>query len=401
MWSKITAFFMSIIAFFMGLFGIGPKDPPVEKPGTLSFADALVQYMPEDENYMVSPLSAAIAFGMLANGARGDTLTQILGVLGIEELGGYNEYIASLIKKYSKADFLKLSICDSVWLNTDNAGGISFKKSFTDVLKDYYEAQKGFVTNANAVETINAWVSDKTQGRIPTIIDSSDFLCYLINAIYFKATWEKAFNEGATSKDVFTSRDGSRSRIDFMHARDEYNYYESSDGTKIVELPYVNMSYGEDGRIRDGYSDLNLSMYVILSDGEVYPEYLLNNVTLSPATVILSMPKFKTEFDFELKDILVDMGMTDAFDPERADLTNAFDNLGARNAYVSEAVQKTYISVDEQGTEAAAVTAIGIKTTSIGNTPRTVVFDADRPFTYVVRDNSNGEILFMGEYAFS
>lgn len=395
MWSKLIAFFMSIVAFFCGLFGLPFPEEPVGTPSDPGFADTLLQYAPEDKNYMLSPLSISVAFAMLANGAQGETQRQILDVLGIENLNEYNTFIAYLTESYSKTDFLTLNLSDSIWLNTEYAGDVTFAKDFTDTLAEYYSAESGTVTYTDALSRINAWVAEKTQNRITEIIDDPEFLCCLLNAIYFRASWQNPFNKDSTAKDTFFSRDGSRPEIDFMNTVGTYGYYSDNRGTQVAELPYL--SYDEDSKISSG---LDISMYIILSEGRVYPEYLLDNISLTEAEVTLSIPKFETEYEVKLNGILQEMGMEDVFDVGKADIRACFNNLGNNTPYVSDAIHKTFISVDEKGTEAAAVTAILVKETASGSLQK-VNFKADRPFTYVIRDNSNGEILFMGEYAFA
>ena len=219
----------------------------------------------------------------------------------------------------------------------------------------------------------------------------------LINAVYFKGRWQNEFNKNATSKDTFTDRNGKESQIDFMHKTSWINYSQE-DGVQIIELPYLNREekFDENGEyIETNMLDLDVSMYLMMADTDFNPDYILNNAELSSSYISLSVPKFTVEYSAELNDILKNIGIKRAFQ-QNAEFGNMFDN---GNMWITDTIHKTYIKVDEEGTEAAAVTAVGMGGSSLP--PEPIKVDFDKPFTFVIRDNTSGNILFMGEYAFA
>ena len=378
--------------------GFNPKQD-AGKWDNLTFADKLNANMPVDKNYMFSPLSIKMALMMAANGASGETLEEILKVTGVEDLESYNNSTRAMLDKYSESDILTLNVSNSIWINSDKTPQ-RFSKTYQDMLSKTFDATSDIVTDKNAVSEINGWVNDKTEGKIPTIIteDNKDFWAMLVNAVYFKGRWLNEFNKGATEKDVFTSRDSSQTEIDFMNRR-AWMSYANTDGVSIVALPYLTRQdvFDENGehietKKLDG---VNISMYLMMSDGSFSPEEVLNKAEMDSTYITLSVPKFNIEYSTGLNDILKTIGINRAFE-ENAEFEKMFDN---GNMWIDSSVHKTYINVDEEGTEAAAVTALGMAGSAMPPEPIEVKFN--KPFTFVIKDNANGEILFMGEYAFA
>ena len=365
----------------------------------LNFADEMNTYMPKDKNYMFSPLSVKLAFLLAANGAEGETLDEVLDTFEIDDLEKANEEARAMIDKYSKTDLLRLDIANSIWINSDESPS-DFNKEYKEKVKDLLDAESRTVNNNNAVETINNWVNEKTNKKIPSIIDDSGFASALVNAIYFKGAWEIKFNKGATKKDEFTSRNGEKTEIDFMRNTEHYNYC-SKNNMQIIELPYTTSRdiFDDEGRyIKTEYlDDTRVSMYVIMSDDEYNPVEAIENAAFSDEFILLYMPKFKTEYSKELSEIIRKMGINAAF---KGGFGKMFD-IG--DMYISKVLHKTYIDVDEDGTEAAAVTAILMKATGafLEPAPEPITVKFNKPFTYVIKDKVNGEILFVGQYAFA
>lgn len=349
------------------------------------FADKLNAEMPADKNYMFSPLSIKIALAMAANGAEGETREEMLQALGIDDLDAYNAYIKGLMETYAKQSLFQLNIANSIWLNTDYVPGVRFSAPFSELIAAYYSGESREVNNGNAVDEVNAWVDEKTNGKIPEILSESDFLACLVNAVYFKADWRTPFQPEATYEQDFTDRAGAVHSIDFMHDTRYVDYYE--DGTlQAVKLPYKT----------DGGLDIN--MYIALADREL-PDLLtrLGTLEFQSRRVQLALPKFEAEFSTELKESMQKLGMLRAFDETAAQFGPMYDKPVP--SWIGSILHKSYIKVDEAGTEAAAVTAVVMPGGS-AMPEEPVVFTADRPFTYVIRDDANGEILFAGEYAF-
>ncbi len=362
-----------------------------------NFVDKLNAQMPEDKNYMFSPLSVKMAFAMAANGAGGETKSQLLNALEIDDLENYNQTVKAMIDTYNQSDILKFNIANSIWMNQDKTAQ-NFSEGFQKVLSESFHAQAGKVTGTNALETINGWVDKQTNGKIKSIISDSNFWAMLVNAVYFKGAWEDEFYEGATSKEAFTDRNGQKTDIDFMHQTGYLNYYKDAD-VEVIELPYKNsaVKIDENGEYEgfDRY-DFDISMYAVKG---TYRDAALKEIAdgkLSRTYIDLSFPKFKVEFSTDLNDYMKNLGITDAFDGQKADFKSMFDS---GNMWITKALHKTYIAVDEKGTEAAAVTAIGMAGSALPPQPVTVKFN--EPFTFVIRDNTSGEVLFIGEYAFA
>lgn len=365
------------------------------------FADKLHSLMPRDKNYIYSPLSIKMALALAANGAEGETRDEILNAAGIEDLNGFNELSREMIEKYSEADALRLDISNSIWINKSKTDQ-NFSDEYKKRIGLFFGGEANTVHDGDAVKTINNWVSDKTNGRIPAVTDSNEFWAMLINTVYFKGAWASEFYPENTKKGEFTDRGGEKSEIDFMNKTAWINYF--ADGkTQIAELAYKNWAdnFSASGEYlgTQRYENIDISMFIILSEGQVSsPEALISEKAgaglFENRFVALSIPKFEIEFEASLDDILKRLGILRAFD-ETAQFSNMFDK---DNMWITDAIHKTFIKVDEKGTEAAAATALSMAKTSLP--PEPVRFVADRPFTFMIRDNISGEVLFAGKFAF-
>lgn len=339
-----------------------------------------------DANMMISPLSASMALGMTANGAEDETLRAMRTTLGFGDLpedsvnAACRGLIAQLLARDAKVDF---QLANSVW----HEQTFSVEEPFLDAARTQFNAEVRAINfrDPAAPRTISSWAESATGGRIKDLIQRIDPLevMFLVNAVYFKAPWSKAFEEGGTRPADFTRTDGSRVSISMM----------SSDATR----PFVQSEEIEAVELL--YGDSAFSMVVVMPAQGRKLDDLVNSLSpdrwaqwlsaLRPGRVMLSMPKFKFDFGQRLDDALKAMGMAIAFDAELAD----FDRITrVRNdVYISRVEHKTFIDVHEKGTEAAAATAVGIGVTSA---PPQVTFD--RPFLFVIRERSLGTILFIG-----
>ncbi|NLO42940.1 MAG: serpin family protein [Bacteroidales bacterium] len=347
-----------------------------------NFAWNLNSFMPTDKNYMFSPFSVKMALAMAAVGADGRTRDEILDTLKIEDMEEFNEFSKQIIKEYSENEKVKLNIANSLWLNTDYYKNVDFEDSFKNTVSNYYDADSEKVNNTNAVETVNNWVKNKTNDKITELISDSDFLAYIVNAIYFKGEWAVQFQERATKKAEFTDRNGKKTEIDFMNMTGYFDYYEDSY-VQMLKLPY---------------KDRKTSMYIAIPAGRAM-DLDKRIEKMESKRVQIRLPKFKTEFSLELIDTLSQMGIKTAFNPDKADFKNMFTDT-SDNICISDVIHKTFINVDENGTEAAAVTGVGMAGSGMPTEPP-IIFNANKPFTYFIRDDINEEILFMGEYAYA
>lgn len=378
---------------FNGTLYVGCGTPVAINP---NFVDKINAQMPDTKNYMFSPLSIQMAFMMAANGATGETLNEILKALEISNKNEYNEMAKVLISEYKNSGAVELNIANAIWLNEDNTDFV-FDKDYTDILNQYFEAKVSISDNKKIVNDVNDWVNDKTKGKIPTIIDDPDFTAILLNAIYFKGAWADEFSEHATLPNDFTDKNGKKHSIDFMTKTDSINYFKD-EFIEVVELPYRNYTYNEKCDEFKRY-DTDISMYLVRNRFEYQDEMLTKCIEDNKLTSIymnFSMPKFCVEYSAGISDIMKNLGINTAFDKKYADFTKM---VTGGNMYITDAIHKTYISVDEKGTEAAAVTAITMDATSAMR-PEPVKISYDTPFTFVIRDNKNGITLFVGEFAY-
>lgn len=342
-----------------------------------------------DKNFMISPLSLSMALAMTWNGADGETKAVMQKVL---KLDGYtdqevNEYYEKLREGLLKTDpSTKLAIANSIWTNKN----IKFKDDFIRLNNEYFNSTVESVdfSDANSVKLMNKWAADNTNNLITHVLDKTNpnALMYLMNALYFKGIWTSEFNSRNTSSKPFYSEDGQTKNVDMMHQKSSFNYNENQI-MQIVELPYGNQAFSmivllpkEGNKLADVTQELQNSN----SWGNLVSE-------LRSTQVDLYLPKFKTEYSRVLNDVLEKMGMGIAFEPGAAD----FSRMTDADAFISFVEQFTYINTDEVGTEAAAVTVVGIELTSY-QPDRTATFNANRPFIYIIRENSTGSILFMG-----
>ena len=375
-----------------------------EQPG--SFADALVRELDAEGNWSVSPYSIRLCLAMLANGAKGETQQELLNALSIDDLDAFNQSVKELLETYdSYARIMSLETANSLWLNQSQLGGEGeFLPDYVRGMDEFFRAAVEEVTNADSVERVNAWVSEKTHGKIPTILteDNREFVTALVNAVYFKAAWENEFNEERTDKADFTNADGTTGTVDMMHQTDGFGYY-ATPGIEALEMPYKN--YAVDNEVGDNWEyfrDADFSMYLIKADDTLDVQNFLDNAEFTYGDVNVSVPKFKVEYSAALDEALQALGVRTVYDPENADLSAMLDpsSLPGQQHFLDTVLHKTYIAVDEKGTEAAAVTAAMTgEGSAMPSRPELVrIFTADEPFWFVIRDNAKGEILFTGRY---
>ena len=340
-------------------------------------------------NLMISPPSAYLALAMTLNGADKETKTEMLKALSadnisIDELNmGLYDWMTSLMSKDRTA---KLSIANSIWLRD----GFNANKNFLQTNADFYSAYIRSLdfSDSSAPETINKWVKEATNETIDKIVDeiSQDVMMYLINAIYFKGDWKVQFTANKTYEGDFNTP-GGPVKTDFMNRRGEINYLQSNGMTGAV-LPYLDEQFAFVGLLpaegktpKDLINDLSaLDLLSLMKNKEA-------------KNIELSLPKFESSYEDSLNNELSSLGMKTAFEPYKADFSLMREDL-VQDLYIGEVRQKTYIKVDEKGTEAAAVTSVAPETTSMPVELPRLVFD--RPFVYAILDVTTGIPLFIG-----
>lgn len=339
-----------------------------------------------DGNALESPLSLSLALSMTAGGAAAKTEQCMVSTLGFENYSAeeIGSFYKNVLERLSQADTsTRLEIADAIWADKK----IPVKEDFTGYAADKFNAD---VRNADfgshaAVDEINRWCAAHTNGKIGSILDklTPDMAMVLLNAVYFYGNWVHDFNN--TRPQQFTDIDGHRRNIDMMHTKGRLNYAETGK-FRIVELPYGNGNYVMDVLLPQNESGFKEAAAELDSDQW---EELCGK--LGPASVNLALPKFKLEYEIRYDDTLQKLGMAPAFNKD-ADFSRMSDFPLA----IGLVKQKTFINVTEKGTEAAAVTAVGMLLTSAGP-DQSISFIADRPFIFAIRERTTGAILFLGQ----
>ncbi len=349
----------------------------------------LINCQEEGKNSLVSPLSAIYALGMAANGASGETLSQMENTLGMKK-GDLNLYLYSLMANLKKDPGSKFNLANSVWF-TDSKR-FTVNKEFLQTNADYYGAdiyREPF--NNSTVKKINKWVSEETNGMIKDIVNDSlindNAVMCLINALCFEAEWEETYTEDDVEEGTFTNADSKKSKCDFMYGEESY-FIEDENATGFVK-PYLNSNFEFVAILPN--KDVTVDEYLSSLNGEKLTKMLNSS---RGAIVKTSIPKFEAEFEFSISKQLEKMGMHLAFDPAKAD----FSGLGTSktgNIYINEAKQKIYISVAEKGTKAGAATVISFFDSLIPYEETKEVY-LNRPFVYMIVDTVTDVPLFMG-----
>lgn len=340
-----------------------------------------------ETNVILSPLSVSMALGMAANGAAGDTWSAMRDALryGTLDRTEINRSYRGLLDLLRGADpKVRLDIANSIW----SREGFPVLQEFIDSNRQYLDAEVRSLdfSRADAADIINAWVSEKTQGKIPSIVDgpiSELVMMYLINAVYFKGSWADRFNPDLTRDDTFLAPDGVRLPVKMMSRSGSIRYHQDALA-EIADLPYG----------WDRYSMAVLLPRPGVSLGELREalqptQWASWLESLRETSMDLQLPRFTLSYETRLVDVLAKLGMGIAFDPNRADFTGI---NAAGDLHISDVRHKTFVKVDEEGTEAAAVTSVEIGTTSMPPVMR-----VDRPFVFVIHERHTGAILFIGQ----
>jgi serpin B len=341
-------------------------------------------------NVLISPTSISLALAMTCNGAAGatrDAMEQTLGISALTAEAANSAY-SQLGQALSDPDpQVRLDIANSLWARE----GIRFKKSFLRLSEDYFRAQDSNfeAMDPNSVTRINDWVSSHTQGKIDRILDdiSPETFLFLFNAIYFKGSWTEAFDARLTRDQEFTLAGGEQEQVPMMNQSGRYRYLKD-ESFQAAELPYGS------GR---------LSMYVFLPDDGSSLDELIQDLTpenwsswnagFKSMKGDISLPKFKFEYQASLNDVLKALGMGPAFDSQ-ADFS-AMTETGPK-VFISHVMHKTFIEVNEEGTEAAAVTGVVMATGMKPQPEEHFSMTVDRPFLIAVCDQQTAAVLFLG-----
>lgn len=347
-------------------------------------------FVDEDQNLFISPLSISFALTMTYNGAASQTALDMQHTLAYSGLSktGINQSCKDLMQIILNIDpKVSMEIANSIWYRNT----FPVKDTFINLNRTYFDAEvkPSDFSSPQTVNLINNWVSDKTHGKINSVIDqiSSDDVMYLINGIYFKGNWKFRFETDNTFKSSFKLTSGNTIQTDFMSQKNKFRYMKN-DLFSAVELPYGNGGF---------------SMVVMLpNEDKTYTDVISNltsdnwnlwNSQMDSAKVSLSLPKFKFKYEKNLNKDLTDLGMGIAFVPGQADFSGISD---AGQLSISFVLHKSYVDVNEEGTEAAAITVVGIITTAMPGDSDYKYFNVNKPFVFVIKENTTNSMLFMG-----
>ena len=393
---SITALFFSVFLWQCGNDGVTPEPgQPVQVSAdvaarTTDFAfDFFKKFQatqPANENIFVSPLSLHMALGMVLNGAEGETAEQIGKTLKTEGVtqADLNQAYQNLLEGLPKVDpKVQLGLANSVWYRNT----FKVEDNFLNMLRQSFDAEVAGLNfdDPSAKNKINAWASDKTNGKIKKVIDEikpSDVL-FLMNALYFKGDWKTQFDAQKTTDSPFYLANDGQKTVKMMHVKDKFKAALRPDFA-AVQLPYAN-------------GDFNLTLLIPAQEKGV--DAVIDNLNaiawqelqsaMHEQQADVRLPRFTLEYEAKLNDVLQAMGMARAFTKQA--------QLGKINPtaelLVSFVKQNTYLGIDEKGTEAAAVTSIGVGVTSIGPDP----YIANHPFVIVISEKTSNTILFMGK----
>ncbi|WKT57078.1 serpin family protein [Candidatus Nitrosotenuis chungbukensis] len=377
-----------------GISDTPPTEPTEIKESTQNIVDASNRFMfdyysisgTSDDNVFFSPWSILSAFSVLHEGARGETADEISSAFYLPE----DDSARRMSFESMQSDLningsgYDLRNANALWIQA----GFGVKEDFINTARQYYDSEVSEVNFPADESIIDSWVEDKTNDKIKDLVKgkTNDLTMLVItNAVYFKGTWKTQFEPSQTSEGEFRVNVDKTVQVPMMYLKSEFAYAETDD-LQILSMPY-------DGE--------RISMLVLLPKNGIEP--LEQSLTveqlddwkknLAEREVMTFVPKFKLETEYELPKIMQELGIKLAFDEGNADLSG-IANMPPR-LFVTAAVHKAFVDVNEEGTEAAAATGIGVGTTSVG--PELPIFRADHPFVFLIQDNETGLVLFMGK----
>ncbi len=355
------------------------------------FSFALLRTITDSQptaNTFISPLSASFSLGMTMNGASGQTFDEMRSAL---QLGGLTQ--AEINTGYKSLVELLLSLDPSVQMKVANS--IWYRNTFTvhptffDTTKKYFNAEVKALNFADAtasLKAINTWVSTATNDKIKKVLDEiqPNDVMFLINAIYFKADWRAKFDAAKTTTSTFTSLSGAAQPVRLMNRSGDMSYAETAT-YQAVDLPYGNTAFSMTVILPKPGQDVNATAKAFGSSS-----WTALSSSLHTALVNLSLPKLKLEYERTLTNDLRTLGMRVPFVDGSAD----FSKMTTERAFISFVKQNSFVDINEEGTEAAAVTTTGVQVTSM---PLSVTMRVDRPYIFVIRERLSGTVMFMGK----
>ena len=353
--------------------------------GCNDFAFSLYRKAADEKGQVVSPLSVVYTLGLLNNGAVGETQKQINDVTGFKDTEAANLYCQKMLAATPTLDKLtKVTIANTIFMNK----GYELLPNFLKTAAGYYDVQpetRDF-KDGKTLDVINQWASDHTEKMIDKILDADTFdpsaISYLLNAIYFKGAWSEKFDKLATAEELFN---GGKT-VPIMHQQHTFDYTQTAD-YQALRLPYGNNAFRMTILLPTGGKTIGDVLAAMTAESW---QKLQDSM---PAQLVdVKLPRFETQSEIDMKEILTAMGITKAF------TANAeFSRFCNAPAFISTMKHVVHIKVDEEGTEGAAVTNTGW-CTSTGEVAQAIDFHANHPFLYVISEQSTGTIFFIGTF---
>jgi serine protease inhibitor len=359
--------------------------------------NAVQKTMPSG-NVVLSPVSAGLDLSIALNGADGQTKQEMLAALSLSgsELGAINAANAQLIKLIrTPSQSITLSVANSLWVDSRRA---TLKPDYVKRTQASYDAEMIDLdfSNPSAAARINSWASKETQGRISNVIDRIDpaDLALLLNAVYFKGQWAHKFDKAQTQQRDFTLADGSVKQVPRMAQSGRFDYFETP------QMQAIRLPFAEGDLVMEVLLPAKSSSMAAL-EAELTPEHWTGwqaQYARRPGNI--ELPRFELKSNYRLNEPLQTLGMTRAFHPEGAQFTGMFSPAPgqprAGRFFISSVLQSTYWKVDEEGSEAAAVTTTEIRATAVARPEQPFRMIVDRPFFCAIVDRRSGALLFVG-----
>jgi serine protease inhibitor len=349
-------------------------------------------------NVVLSPVSAALNLSMVLNGADGQTRQEMLATLSLSgsEVAAVNQANAQLIKIIrTPATNITLSVADSLWADSRRA---TIRPDYVKQMQAWYDAEVADLdfSNPGAAARINSWASKGTQGRIPKVIDRIDpaELALLLNAVYFKGQWAQKFDKSKTQQRDFTLAGGSVRQVPRMMQSGRFDYFETP------QMQAIRLSFADGDLVMEVILPAKSSSLDALEAALAPGHWADWQAQYAPRPGTIELPRFELKSNYRLNEPLQALGMKRAFQPESAQLTGMFSAATgqprAGHFFISSVLQSTYWKVDEEGSEAAAVTTTGIRTAAVARPQQPFQMIVDRPFFCAIQDRRSGALLFVG-----
>jgi serine protease inhibitor len=357
-----------------------------------------VQKTNPSSNVVLSPVSAALNLSMVLNGAGGQTAQEMLAALSLRgsNLDGINTANAQLIKVIrTPANSVTLSVANSLWVDSRRA---ALRPDYVKRTQAWYDAEMTDLdfSNPSSATRVNSWASKETHGRIPKVIDRIEpgDLVLLLNAVYFKGQWTHQFDKAQTQQRDFTLVGGSVKQVSRMAQSGRFDYFETP------QLQAIRLSFGDGDLVMEVLLPAKSSSLDALEAELTAEQWTGWRAQYAPRPGTIELPRFELKSDYRLNEPLQALGMTRAFQPDAAQLTGMFSSVpGPRPSgsfFISSVLQSTYWKVDEEGSEAAAVTTTGVRATAVARPVQPFRMIVDRPFFCAIEDRRSGVLLFVG-----